>query len=1580
MPESKNTFIQSKMNKDMDGRMLPNGQYRDGQNIQISRSEGDDVGALENVLGNEFLTNFGLDTIPNLEIIGDYTDDTTNTIFLFLTNYSDSSNTQLDNPAGGKAGNCYIVSYNVKTQTSNILVEGNFLNFSKLSPITGINLLEDLLFWTDNRNQPRKININLAVPGYYTTEDQISVAKYYPYDPILLLDDIPLSEGASIGYNSTMKDKVSEYLPIHAAAAVKEDFTVANTIIVHGIYTNVKPTTPGAYLNGDFVSGINISGEIIVNTVTLDYANNQTTIVVGGTGANTFADLIEGDIIYFQRQNPDLDAAWPGDPDYLKSKFVRFSYRLKFDDGEYSLVAPFTQIAFVPEQDGYFIGNGADNQLKNPSGSPTSGTEPTKKLVGQESETYDSTVVKFMENKINDIGLNILAPTVGNENEKINWSQVNSILHVIEVDIIYKESQSNQQLIVDTLTLDDFGSVNSPILSYSYQSRQPWKTLPSNQTTRVNDVVPVRALAQESSGNRIIYGNFVDKHSSPINLNYMVQVNQKPDLPVGPSAVNFKEENYYVKKEYPNHTLKQNRTYQVGVVLSDRYGRQSNVILSKIINPTTLASEDKGSTIYHRYRSVEDSILLDKYSEDNFCLSAVDPYSWPGDQLFATFFSGIPKLKDGQGYPGVYSVADGSVGSLNALNPITYTPNAPAWDPSSGNCEVEATFISVSNPSNTGSCRVTFNSSGEVSSIVPINSSGVFDNNEIVVLTFVGPYNFGCDVTQSPVSTAQRAIVQTPIDNPLGWYSYKIVIKQSEQEYYNVYLPTTLAGYPCQVINVDDPPTVPTLLYPQLQEDNSAHIVLFGDNINKVPRDLQEVGPVQEKFRSSVRMFGRVTNIIDTATPLLTDSFSNKQYDPGDKWDIAVEIGNMEELGLGNLTFDPAAPIIPPMFYKGETNPLIARVETRKQFGWDNISCNNSSGNTDTLRYGPTLSVYETAPVESLLDIFWETTTSGLISDLNFSIENDDNTIPEGITNTEINWSEDSWYGDYISNTFEAAGLGNIGLGPSCQITLDSVIRVFDNANVTGQFELEEQGLPGSGEYRIKLPDFTGSNYKPLFVCWQSPSKNEYIFYFTITRLATATDPQVIVNTQATGVVTNIEPEPRGFPTRAQIKEDTNPGILIGDANKATYEARPTINYRSYQGEPAINNSDGSFCSGCGIEGDVNWGIVNNQRITKYLPQQTGGVSSAGPCYITTPPQNALIDLTGISPWFGLANYNINILTSDSTCNGLFETFPYPDFDSRFFQAFNGAYSSPNFPPSTFRAEELVYSIPRMYQVSTYVPRTMVNNSILDPSQCAINRTGPVELIFGYNNNILINNLGDNLPKNPIYWANDASQLDILVGEEFVGQRYNNYFHYWGDLQQALIEITGGNFDPGNIAGMPDFMKLTNGANSFYEFYQGGPVNAQESINNWTILNSCSAQNDPAIIAGLNANNTIHTAQKNAVGCNYYLGGIDQDGLGPINSGQKFYARTYPVTQGGSGYQDPRKGAIWAGNFNSVSSTWGFNQAGNGLPGGRYVVTLRVTDRGGSGLFYEWDVPIWLPNFRAGTSSGEMGQTCVRCS
>ena len=40
------------MNKDLDERLIPNGEYRDAQNIEIITSEGSDVGSIQNVLGN----------------------------------------------------------------------------------------------------------------------------------------------------------------------------------------------------------------------------------------------------------------------------------------------------------------------------------------------------------------------------------------------------------------------------------------------------------------------------------------------------------------------------------------------------------------------------------------------------------------------------------------------------------------------------------------------------------------------------------------------------------------------------------------------------------------------------------------------------------------------------------------------------------------------------------------------------------------------------------------------------------------------------------------------------------------------------------------------------------------------------------------------------------------------------------------------------------------------------------------------------------------------------------------------------------------------------------------------------------------------------------------------------------------------------------------------------------------------------------------------------------------------------------------------------------------------------------------
>ncbi len=57
MPKIINTFLKGKLNKDLDARLVPNCAYRDARNIQVSRSQGPNVGSLENVIDNEVAVN-----------------------------------------------------------------------------------------------------------------------------------------------------------------------------------------------------------------------------------------------------------------------------------------------------------------------------------------------------------------------------------------------------------------------------------------------------------------------------------------------------------------------------------------------------------------------------------------------------------------------------------------------------------------------------------------------------------------------------------------------------------------------------------------------------------------------------------------------------------------------------------------------------------------------------------------------------------------------------------------------------------------------------------------------------------------------------------------------------------------------------------------------------------------------------------------------------------------------------------------------------------------------------------------------------------------------------------------------------------------------------------------------------------------------------------------------------------------------------------------------------------------------------------------------------------------------------------
>lgn len=81
MPEMKNSFQRGRMNKDLDERMVPQGEYRDALNVEVNTSEGSNVGALQTIKGN---------TLPPGQIweegvcIGSIANDRTNKIYFLI--------------------------------------------------------------------------------------------------------------------------------------------------------------------------------------------------------------------------------------------------------------------------------------------------------------------------------------------------------------------------------------------------------------------------------------------------------------------------------------------------------------------------------------------------------------------------------------------------------------------------------------------------------------------------------------------------------------------------------------------------------------------------------------------------------------------------------------------------------------------------------------------------------------------------------------------------------------------------------------------------------------------------------------------------------------------------------------------------------------------------------------------------------------------------------------------------------------------------------------------------------------------------------------------------------------------------------------------------------------------------------------------------------------------------------------------------------------------------------------------------------------------------------------------------------
>ncbi len=1101
MAESRNTFTDSRMNQDLDARLIQPGTYRTATNIGISRSEGDNVGSLENVLGNFKVSDFGV-TEENIRVIGCISDVVTNYIIVFLTNYTDNSVDNLSNFANAESKH-YIALYNTNTLQSSILVSGNWLNFSTTHMITGVNMVESLLFWTDNRNQPRKINVETALnnSSYYYNEDHISVAKYYPFEPISLIYSTITSYSINSYLDPTSGQRADYVNRPDAWAAVGVNGAATSgqgltfNVVATDVYDNpssLSINTPGdGYVDGEVVW---LEGSLASNPVAITLAVQKTA---------GMQDVVSEKLPDATNNNPYYDSTYDGDPEFMKDKFIRFAYRFKFDDEEYSLISPFTQECFVPIQDGYFKGE-------------------------DEVKTYQSSENYVMENKINNVRISIPSPIDFVTQQNILFNDINDKFKVKAIDIIYKQSNESVLRVAHTIYPEDWLNNNSQAFLYNYRSSKPFKTLRESELLRVYDQVPVRALSQEIAANRVVYGNFIDKPTPPTALNYTVGADFKGGIG---GAVDSD-----LRIEYQNHTLKQNRTYQAGVVLSDRYGRQSTTILSSqdnIVTPT--GSTTQGSSYYHPYKTGSNT----KSSANDFSYysptmsnsvprlistnASGGPDTWPGDALEMTFNTVIASTKNSNtGEPGLFS----------STNPLGWNN----WKVVVKQQEQEyynVYFPGLLNGYIDGESKDPLSAS----STEPIGHFALLGDNINKVprdLSLLGP-------NQNIFRSGRPTFNEDP-----DYYTST----NAEGEKF------TLDPY-----------------------DPADEAVL---KTKDRKRDLDSGSQVDN---ASIKVYPRVLNHWRSGIPASTDpkfisQYYNAQWYPGSEYDTIVTIGTGTELGL----WSPAAPSpfdIAPVFYSYQNNPLIAKVEltdptnegvtgpspkagklnyeitgvptrgnnyvtgsknlqskahtsdnpqqgllfnittvldvnnarvsdegTEGKIADDGIEISNLDdkrirGFSPTINYDsrgagkvdidiiggdntgkvtvlttkqeypgkmvPQLSVYEVKPLTSKLDIYWETSTSGLISELNSNIVNNNLYLPTEIRSADVSYyqTEAMAQGTMVTALFKARNYRGdlINIEQASIVRVDKINANGSRSDVTSKFAL--QG-PVSGQLRIK--------------------------------------------------------------------------------------------------------------------------------------------------------------------------------------------------------------------------------------------------------------------------------------------------------------------------------------------------------------------------------------------------------------------------------------------------------------------------------------------------------------------------------
>jgi len=491
-----------------------------------------------------------------------------------------------------------------------IFVKKKILNFKCNKVITGLSILDDFLLFTDNDAEPKKLNITRSIAGTHhagekatrlvvpdrsiayednviAKEEHVTVIKKYPTKKLIVEQELEAPIEAVSDYNFTKNDGTGVFVLAEVGEEIIENFTnFANGTewTVGDELRFLRQGAPQGSLPDDFDVRCKVKQDLsntplgpgIIDPTTglpITFPSSTYKLEILSISPLTPVDLSIGpNQVNFVYVNI-FDVVRVLDVDSLfEKKFVRFGYRWKYQDGEYSTFSPFTDTVFAPS---FFEYNA---------------------VLG-----YN----KAMENHLTSIKLReVVASNIPDD--------------VVQVDLLYIESNATTVYIVDKIKYNDLPSVNIGTSSYNNWVANQFKiksdliyaAVPANQFIRPWDNVPRKALALEVTGNRLVFANYLQNY----NMNNIDGEKYKPTLeasfdtrwktgvvagrpwygkPVLFDAVYFDnfgiqnpELNFHRLVENPiepleaSPSLKSLRSYQLGFTYSDEYGRETPVFTS----------------------------------------------------------------------------------------------------------------------------------------------------------------------------------------------------------------------------------------------------------------------------------------------------------------------------------------------------------------------------------------------------------------------------------------------------------------------------------------------------------------------------------------------------------------------------------------------------------------------------------------------------------------------------------------------------------------------------------------------------------------------------------------------------------------------------------------------------------------------------------------------------------------------------------------------------------------------------------------------------------------------------------------